>query len=330
MAAYTFIHAVSSLSSLSCVWRKRVWNGISRAVVSSSTSREKKDAVTRGNRATLARRAKRLPIMPRIEKMPVNQEWSSVYPTACSFKPNAVPLPIRMGYPVKNSIPAEKKGNLELIKIPNFLHLTPLAVKKHCSALKAFCTTWPDVLDSDSKFQKHFPIQVESKNFVSSGPSLRNPNARIVTLFVKLKDLNLDHHSEKKLIKLAGERYNPKTDTIAITADRCPLRRQNYDYAMYLLTVLYHESWKHETWEEEKTKVDHDEYIWNSSISQMHIINTLLRMKGLEDSPTTREELMNSVDLQEFRNSVTTLKNTEETESSILQYKESVKKVLGL
>lgn len=24
---------------------------------------------------------------------------------------------------------------------------------------------------------------------------------------------------------------------------RCPLKRQNYDYAMYLLTVLYHESW---------------------------------------------------------------------------------------
>ena len=24
---------------------------------------------------------------------------------------------------------------------------------------------------------------------------------------------------------------------------RCPLKKQNYDYAMYLLTVLYFESW---------------------------------------------------------------------------------------
>ena len=29
-----------------------------------------------------------------------------------------------------------KEGNLELLKIPNFLHLTPVAIKKHCEALK--------------------------------------------------------------------------------------------------------------------------------------------------------------------------------------------------
>lgn len=88
---------------------------------------------------------------------------------------------------------------------------------------------------------------------------------------VKLSSLNLDDHARKKMIKLSDERYCKDTDTLTITTDRwviwrdillyfpyflitlskwifmhvfsCPLRQQNYDYAMYLLTVLYHESW---------------------------------------------------------------------------------------
>ena len=30
-----------------------------------------------------------------------------------------------------------KYGNTELIKIPNFLHLTPPHIKKHCQAIKS-------------------------------------------------------------------------------------------------------------------------------------------------------------------------------------------------
>ena len=30
---------------------------------------------------------------------------------------------------------------------------------------------------------------------------------------------------------------------IVILFPRCPLKKQNYDYAMYLLTAVYHESW---------------------------------------------------------------------------------------
>jgi len=33
-------------------------------------------------------------------------------------------------------IPPEKYANAELMKIPNFLHLTPAHVKKHCEAIK--------------------------------------------------------------------------------------------------------------------------------------------------------------------------------------------------
>lgn len=47
-----------------------------------------------------------------------------------------------------------------------------------------FCTEWPSALDSDDKCMKYVPIQIQSKEFVSAGPSLRNPDARIVTLKV--------------------------------------------------------------------------------------------------------------------------------------------------
>ncbi|KAF6120428.1 mitochondrial ribosomal protein S35 [Phyllostomus discolor] len=125
-------------------------------------------------------RRKALP--PRTEKMAVDQDWPSVYPVAAPFKPSVVPLPVRMGYPVKRGVPMAKEGNLELLKIPNFLHLTPVAIKKHCEALKDFCTEWPAALDSDEKCEKHFPIEIDTADYVSSGPSVRNPRARAVTL----------------------------------------------------------------------------------------------------------------------------------------------------
>ncbi|NP_001398563.1 small ribosomal subunit protein mS35 isoform 4 [Mus musculus] len=125
-------------------------------------------------------RRKALP--PRTEKMDTDQDWPSVYPTAAPFKPSAVPLPVRMGYPVKKGVPMAKEGNLELLKIPNFLHLTPVAIKRHCAALKDFCTEWPAALDSDEKCEEHFPVEIDTADYVSSGPSIRNPKARAVTL----------------------------------------------------------------------------------------------------------------------------------------------------
>ena len=118
--------------------------------------------------------------------MSVDQDWPSVYPVAAPFKPSAVPLPVRMGYPVKRGVPMAKEGNLELLKIPNFLHLTPVAIKKHCEALKDFCTEWPAALDSDEKCEKHFPIEIDTADYISSGPSIRNPKARVVTLRVRV------------------------------------------------------------------------------------------------------------------------------------------------
>ncbi|XP_041853594.1 28S ribosomal protein S35, mitochondrial [Melanotaenia boesemani] len=286
----------------------------------------------RGSRGPLGRRPRRDPGEPRTAKMPVDQDWTAVYPAPAPFRPNAVPLPVRMGYPVKGGVPPEKKGNLELIKIPNFLHLTPAAIKKHCEALKPFCTEWPSALDSDAKCDEHFPVKVESTDYVSAGPSIRNPSARIVHLRVKLSSLNLDDHAKKKMLKLVGQRYSKDTDILTITADSCPLRQQNYNYAMYLLTVLYHESWKTEAWEAEKTVADMEEYSWEDSPSQKNILDTLFRMKaaGEGDCEEMREQLLGRQEVQEYKDSVIRLKNEGENESSMLQYKEAVKKVLNL
>ncbi|XP_073506451.1 small ribosomal subunit protein mS35 [Phyllobates terribilis] len=264
---------------------------------------------------------------PRTEKMPPEQEWSSVFPSAASFRPSAVPLPVRMGYPKKKAAPPEKTGNLELLKIPNFLHLTPAAIKKHCAVLREFCTAWPAALTTDDSCSRHFPIQLQYMDYLSAGPSLRNPEARAVTLQVKLCTLNLDTHARRKLIKLVGPRYNPEEDTLTIRTDRCPVRKQNEDYALYLLTVLYHEAWKTEAWESEREESDMEEYVWEGSRSQQNVLDTLSRTPG--DSPSS-EQILQSPGVQEYRRAMLNLRNQGESEESISLYKQSVKSLLGV
>ncbi|KAM5332905.1 small ribosomal subunit protein mS35 isoform 4-T4 [Glossophaga mutica] len=146
---------------------------------------------TTGRTSKSERPPRRKALPPRTEKMATDQDWPSVYPVAAPFKPSVVPLPVRMGYPVKRGVPMAKEGNLELLKIPNFLHLTPVAIKKHCEALKDFCTEWPAALDTDEKCEEHFPIEIDTADYVSSGPSVRNPRARAVTLRVPFKETEL-------------------------------------------------------------------------------------------------------------------------------------------
>ncbi|XP_042326033.1 28S ribosomal protein S35, mitochondrial [Sceloporus undulatus] len=290
-----------------------------------------KGTSVRGGRSSQNERSRREPGIPRTEKMEVDQDWTSVYPAAAAFKPSAVPLPIRMGYPVKRGVPPVKEGNLELVKIPNFLHLTPVAIRKHCAALKDFCTEWPTLLNNEEKCMQHFPIEVDTVDYVSAGPSVRNPKARVVTLRIKLSSLNLDDHAKKKLIKLLGERYSKGTDTLTITTDRCPLRRQNYDYAVYLLTVLFHESWKTEQWEKDKTEADMEEYVWENSASEKNALDTLLRIRSVEKAEeVSREELLASEIILSYKNSIVALRNEGENEKNLFQYKNSVKKLLNI
>lgn len=160
--------------------------------------------------------------------MTTDQDWPSVWPTAHSFKASAVPLPIRMGFQQNLKVPPPtKKGNLELMKIPNFLHLTPPAIKRHCDAIKKFCTPWPKELTEDKQGEalqrRHYPITIQTCDYVHSGPSIRDARSRIVSLEVKLSDLPLgeaESRARQKFIKLVGERYDKKTDMLTIVTDR--------------------------------------------------------------------------------------------------------------
>lgn len=178
---------------------------------------------------------------PRSNQMPVDQDWGNIWPGPRSFHPATVPLPVRQGY-IEKGVSPGKYGNAELMKIPNFLHLTPPVIKKQCEALKKFCTPWPKALDSDEKCDQHFPFEVTTSDYCHSSPTIRDPLARIVTVRFALSSLKLGSKAKDKFLRLVGDRYDSETDMVTIVTDRCPLRKQNYDYALYLATALYHES----------------------------------------------------------------------------------------
>jgi len=206
-------------------------------------------AVSRKTRQPQFRSNKKHPgALPRSETINLDiTDWSDVFEAAQSYNPGVIPLPIRMGRPRPNKtgdVPPHDKGNIELLKIPNFFHLTPPAIKKHCEALSEYCSPWP-------KDVGNRPIRVTTINHVYTGPSIRHPDSNKVKLQVYLKDLELDDHARTKLIRLVGHRYNSNNDELTIITDSCPTRKQNKDYAYYLLTALYHEAWKIEDWESE-------------------------------------------------------------------------------
>ncbi|KAK2588896.1 hypothetical protein KPH14_001757 [Odynerus spinipes] len=209
---------------------------------------------------------------PRCDKMPVDQDWPSVWPGPRTFHPAVVPLPIRQGYMKSGHAPPKKTANTELMKIPNFLHLTPPAVKRHCEALKQFCTEWPKELNTDQDCNKYFPVEIITSDYCYASPTIREPLARIVSLRLNLNSLTLDTHAKDKLLRLLGNRYNPETNMITITADRCPTKKQNLEYVEYLLTAVFHESWKVEAWEAEKSEADMEYYDWNKSKSRESLI----------------------------------------------------------
>lgn len=77
-----------------------------------------------------------------------------------------------------------------------------------------------------------------------------------------------------------------------------------------------------------------EEYVWEDSPSQKNILEILLRIHQLKEKPEdeggVREELLGRPEVQEYKNSVTKLKNEGETESNMQQYKEAVKKLLNI
>ncbi|KAL0808953.1 hypothetical protein ABMA28_012611 [Loxostege sticticalis] len=279
--------------------------------------------------------ARRADVQPdRADRMAVDQNWGNVWPGPKSFHPSSVPLPLRQGYVPRGQAPPGKKANAELMKIPNFLHLTPPVIKAQCEALKPFCTEWPKLLNSEEAIEKHYPVEIISSDYCHASPSIRNPLARIVTLRIKLSTLNLDKHAKDKFIRLVGERYDKERDLVTITADRCPVKKQNLDYVNYLLTACYHESWNVEEWEKDKTEDDMEYYDWDKNASKKSLVNWYLRTKN-ENRELTDEEYV-AFDIseipngEEYKNAVSNYLNDGESEVTVKNYAKSVRKLLGL
>lgn len=123
--------------------------------------------------------------------MDVKQKWGDVWPGPKTFHPSSVPLPLRQGYlaPKDNKRPApDKFVNAELMKIPNFLHLTPPVIRQQCEAIKKYCTPWPAGLETDENCDEHFPIEYISTDYCHALPTIRNPLSRIITIRVSSVD----------------------------------------------------------------------------------------------------------------------------------------------
>lgn len=272
--------------------------------------------------APVRRKIRKMPVQPpRANQMPVDQDWGNVWPGPRTFHPATVPLPVRQGFTEKGAAPPGKFANAELMKIPNFLHLTPPVVKRQCEALKKFCTEWPKGLETEEQWSQrdNFPVTVITSDYCHGLPTIRNPLARIVSLKVKLSDLTLDKHSRDKFLRLVGERYDEETDTLTIVTDRCPTRQQNQEYAEYLLAALYHESWTRESWEDAKTEADMETYFWERNKSKQSaeaIWNW--QSKDVQAVPET------------FPVAVETLINDGENEYNLGKYKEEALKLLKL
>jgi len=189
--------------------------------------------------------------------------WSKKWPSKAPFDPYRLPFPLRMGYAQKKTIPPDAFANLELMKVQNFLHLTPPAIKEQCSTLKKFCTPFPSELKNDEECEKYYPVEVHSVDYISAGKTARDLRTRTITKKIRLCNMVLDAHARLKLIQLAGsERYDRKTDVLTIRSERCPTQKQNKDFIDYVITALYFESWKREAWETRGNMSESDGYYW--------------------------------------------------------------------
>lgn len=222
---------------------------------------------------------------PRAERQSVDQHWPSVWPAPRSFAAGTVPLPLRQGYVKKiGQTPPQAAANAELMKLANFLHLTPPAIKLHCQALKRFCTPWPDTIREDQALDRCLPMQVTTTDYVFASPEIGHDDARIVRVKLPMSVLALgakrDAPVRDKFLRLAWQWYNGDDDTVCVEADRCPRRRQNYRHALYQLAVCRMESLRQDRWETTtRQRSDHQCFLWDGSTSQ-RVSRTLWRTRA--------------------------------------------------
>ncbi|KAL7677110.1 hypothetical protein ACOME3_003356 [Neoechinorhynchus agilis] len=194
--------------------------------------------------------------------------------------------------------------------------------KRSCSIVE-FCTEFPVELKDPDMRHALMPVDVETVDYVQSSCSIRDERSRIVKISVKLEVLQLSGRSRDKLIRLLGpDRYEPKTGRLSITADKCPYRNQNYDYAKYLLDVVYNECIKREAWEDTKCPEDWERYYWESSETK----KTLTEMLSRSKLPTKGKEKVEGA----YRKAITQLFDKVESKENIEKYRESVERILNI
>lgn len=136
-----------------------------------------------------------------------------------------------------------------------------------------------------------------------------------------MSSLPLEKHAKDKFLRLVDNRYDPDTDIVTISVDRCPIRKQNFEYAQYLLTALFHESFIVEPWESLKVEADMEYYDWQNNQSR-ETVEAILRWGKSENEP-----IKSTV---EFAKSVEKIFNEGENEQNLQDYKEEVLKLLEL
>lgn len=131
----------------------------------------------------------------------------------------------------------------------------------------------------------------------------------------------LDTHARDKFLRLVDNRYDPDTDIVTITVDRCPVRKQNFEYAQYLMTALFHESFIVEPWESLKVEADMEYYDWQKNKSR-ETTEAILRWGKKNDEPIKSTG--------GFAKSVEKVFNEGENDQNLQEYKEEVLKLLEL
>lgn len=353
---------------------------------------------------------------PRANQMDPEQDWTNVWPTAASFRHSATPLPVRMGVSrnmgENKGVPMHKSVNVELLKIPNFLHLTPAHIEKHVDAIKQFCTPWPEGLETEADFEKHFPVEVTTRDFVYNW-SIRDERSKINEVRVKLSSLHLDYHARDKIVRLAEGRretapdleeeelkktqiglsgdtprnlysearraadpvswlnvqkpdgtwrrrhkhgwhnrardwlhpevkalqenlpakipiadYDYDNDMLMIHTEQCPTRKQNYDYAIFVLRALYGEACKEEDWEAEKEVEDHEKFMLMEDQERKALAVRLYRAS--HNSEESEEDIVCKPEVMAYQNALEALVNSNENLDNMAAYKAAVKRLLAM
>uniref|UniRef100_A0A914BZR5 Ribosomal protein S24/S35 mitochondrial conserved domain-containing protein n=1 Tax=Acrobeloides nanus TaxID=290746 RepID=A0A914BZR5_9BILA len=281
-------------------------------------------------------------------------DWPSHWPTAKTYNAQVCPLPIRREYQKHPGLVTPRDGfnNTEMLKIPNFLHLTPTAIKRHCEAIKEFFTPFPESIKKQKKAfrDEYFPITMKYSDFVHQSNSIRDCRSRTVTLIMSDVTFNLkDVRERTKFRQLAGNRWNEQTKTLSFVVDRCYTRKQNQDYIDFLITALYSETKKEASWEKLKTRADTLNIDFQGSSTEDRLVNILagIQKRSAEkeqkpvafspvlseiekDEKITKEVLRKHPKVKQYSRAWEKYMNKTETPETVRQYAKSIRRLLGI